>query len=146
MLHWEDVLKKLLRRGKVYAAAVLDHDGRPLLTMPELVIKPEEGEGLVRAVTCNYRFAFKLLFNGTLFTCFHKDKNIIVGLADETVLVGKEVNGAFIVGLALSDSPGSCIFEVTEVAKTVRKRVFKAAAHVASATAPAPGMNSKAHD
>nr|KAG5714098.1 hypothetical protein BaRGS_020426 [Batillaria attramentaria] len=125
MVLWDEVLKRLLRRGKVYAAAVLSSEGELLLSIPELKIAPHEGEGLSKAVICNYDCCFKLKFNGTMFTCFHKAKNTLVGCAEETVLVGKKVHDVFIVGLSYADSPGSCIYEVTEFAKTVRRHDFK---------------------
>ena len=112
MTEWEDTLKRLLRRGKVYAAAVLDPEGHTLASIPDILISPEEGEGLVRAVTCNYACSFKLLFAGTCFTCLHKDRH---------VLVGKKVQEVFIVGLARSDSPGSCLYDVTEFSRSLRK-------------------------
>ena len=118
---WEDALKRLLRRGKVYTAAVLDPDGCTLASIPDLLIAPGEGEGLVKAATCNYACSFKLLFAGTCFTCFHKERNVLVGCAEETVLVGKKMQDVFIVGLARSDSPGSCLYEVTEFARSLRK-------------------------
>ena len=121
MTEWEDTLKRLLRRGKVYAAAVLDPEGHTLASIPDILISPEEGEGLVRAVTCNYACSFKLLFAGTCFTCLHKDRHVLVGCAEETVLVGKKVQEVFIVGLARSDSPGSCLYDVTEFSRSLRK-------------------------
>ncbi|KAK7100356.1 uncharacterized protein [Littorina saxatilis] len=122
MAHWEDTLKRLLRRGKVNAAAVLDSDGRILAALPELSITAREGESLVKAATCNYACCFKLLVNGTLFTCFHKDKNVLVGCADGMVLAGKKArDGVFVMGLASSDSPGSCLYEMTELARVLRK-------------------------
>lgn len=138
MTDWKYVLRRLLRRGKVYAAAILDHSGNPIISIPEMKISAPEGEGLIRAVGCAYDCTFTLPLNGTRFTCFHKAKSpVLMGLTDELMFVATIVDqGVFTVGLARTDSPGSCIYEMEEFARIVRKKHYQTSSSKAALLMP----------
>ena len=122
MTAWDNTLKRLLRRGKVTTAAVLDLEGRVLAAVPELASSSLQGrQGLVRATASNYAGTFKLSFGGTCYTCLLKDRSTLLGCADSTVLVVRKVLDVVLLGMASSDSQGSCLYEITEVAKVIRR-------------------------
>lgn len=54
-----------------------------------------------------------------MYTCFTHGSNKLVGRNGEKVLVTQKTNTCVVVGVAVDDTPGSCMYEVSELSRAL---------------------------
>ncbi|CAL1540322.1 unnamed protein product [Lymnaea stagnalis] len=115
-VHLLKLMQELLVRGKVQQVAILEQDsGKVLVSLPPWTLSDQDSVGLVKAVSHSQEIMLKLTIGREVFTCFKHGRNKMVGRHGDKVLVAQETNTCVVVGLADDDTPGSCLYEVTEL-------------------------------
>ncbi|KAK6188064.1 hypothetical protein SNE40_004328 [Patella caerulea] len=120
---WEGLLSRLTNRGKVETAAITNLEGEVLASTADWHISTTETVGVLKAVCSNYGSLIKMKISDDLYTCFRHDNcDTIVGKAEDKVLVAHKCQQCMIIGFADVESPGSCIYDITEFGKHIEKR------------------------
>lgn len=115
-VHLLKLMQELLVRGKVQQVAVLEQDsGKSLVSLPPWTLSDQDSIGLVKAVSHSQEIMLKLTIGREVFTCFKHGRNKMVGRNGDKVLVAQETNTCVVVGMADDDTPGSCLYEVSEL-------------------------------
>lgn len=118
-----DLLVKLVNRGKVDSVVLANLDGEIIAATPSCPVKASEVAAALTATHSNYTAMTKMTFCDDVFVCFHHDnRGTIVGRADDKVMVAHKSSQYLIIGLSYVESPGSCLYEVTEFGKHIKKR------------------------
>ncbi|KAK3090081.1 hypothetical protein FSP39_008998 [Pinctada imbricata] len=120
---WEYVLSLLTKNGKVEKAAIITEEGTKFSTSEKDFTEKE-----ISTIRCClsgcYNSLIKLKICGTVFTCLrHCDTtDTIVGRAGEEILVAHRNNGTLVIGVGHVETPGSCLYEVTNFAKRMESK------------------------
>ena len=117
---WNDLLRGLIKRGKVENAAIINFEGEIVAISDQWKISPGDAVGLLNATLSTYPALTKLSISQHTFTCFtHGSNGTIVGRADSHVLVAHRSEKFIVVGVSDPEAPGSCIYEVVEFGKHI---------------------------
>lgn len=120
-----DVLYKLTARGKVEQAAIYNFDGEKIATTDGVELSSGEIKSLIQCLTDRKKQLVRMKIAGTTYTCMlQTSANAFVGRADESLFVACKCKRSLLVGLAHTESPGSCIYEITKFSSQIRQRGY----------------------
>lgn len=120
-----DVLYKLTARGKVEHAAIYNFNGEKIANTDGVDLSVEEIKSLMQCLTDQKKQLIQMKLAGNSYTCMHHTSpNAFVGRAGQTLFVACKCKKSLVVGLAHTDSPGSCIYEITKFGSQIRQRGF----------------------
>lgn len=121
---WKHYIRKMTRTKKIERAAIITKDGQVLCCSNDLSVMNNDVVGFNSAFSGNYNSLMKLKLCGNCYTCFRQkdDTNTVVGSSGQEILVLHRCKDLIIVGVGHSDTPGSCIYEVTKFCKRLDSR------------------------
>ncbi|CAG5127647.1 unnamed protein product, partial [Candidula unifasciata] len=115
-----DLMQQLLARGKVRQVAVLEQANCCMLTsLPTWHLAHRDQIGLVKAATSSLETMFKISVEKEFYTCFKHGTDKIVCHSGDSVLVAQTTHSCVVVGVASDHIPGSCLYEVSELARAL---------------------------
>lgn len=114
-----NLLLKLTRNGKIERAAIIDKAGKIVACSANFTFKDSDVKTLNYALSGQYSSLVRMKFGNEMFMCFRQceDNDTLLGKNGEEILVAHRKNGFLVVGIGHSDTPGSCLYEVTRFAK-----------------------------
>ncbi|ESP05213.1 hypothetical protein LOTGIDRAFT_227877 [Lottia gigantea] len=120
---WESLLDRLTSRGKVETVAITNLEGEVLASTADWDLTDGETIGILKAVSSHYDSLIRMKITDTMYTCFrHDNSETIVGKAENRVLVAHICHQCMVIGFSDIQSPGSCIYDITEFGKHIEKR------------------------
>lgn len=120
-----DVLYKLLARGKVEQVGIYNFDGEKIASTDGVELSHSEIKSLIQCLTDRKKQLVRMKIAGTMYTCMlQTSANAFVGRADESLFVACKFKKRLLVGLSHTDSPGSCIYEITKFGSQIRQRGY----------------------
>lgn len=123
---WRNLHLKLTRNGKIEKAAIVDKSGKIVACSPDFSLKDSDINTLNCALAGQYSSLVKITFGKGVFTCFRQceENDTLLGKNEDEILVAHRQNGFLVVGIGYSDTPGSCLYEVTHFAKRFKSKRF----------------------
>lgn len=121
-IDWKDCLSRMTRNKKIEKAAIISNEDKVLCCSSEFKLCDNDISGFHNAFSGQAMMRLKLC--GNCYTCFRQndDNNTVVGKADNEILVLHKCRDFTIVGVGHTDTPGSCIYEVTRFGRRMRNR------------------------
>ncbi|KAK0052166.1 hypothetical protein Bpfe_018496 [Biomphalaria pfeifferi] len=115
-----NLMQELLVRGKITQVGIIDQDTASLiLSLPAWNLSTADIIGLIKAAGNTQEIMLKLNIGREMYTCFKHGANKMVGRVGEKILVAQKTHTCVIVGIADHDTPGSCMYEVSELANAL---------------------------
>lgn len=114
---WKEYIRKITKTKKIEKAAIINNkNGDVLCASNDLSVVEHDVMGFNCAFSGKYNSLMKLKLCGNCYTCFRPrdDQNIVVGRSGDEIIVLHRCKEFTIIGLGHSDTPGSCIYEVTK--------------------------------
>ncbi|KAL3882647.1 hypothetical protein ACJMK2_028972 [Sinanodonta woodiana] len=117
--HWDSYLDQLMKNGKIKRAALIDHAGSLLAATLDFILTEHEIAGILSSLGHQYSNLVTLKIAQEVFTCFQNIHNndVLIGRAENALLVLHTCKEFVVVALADPESPGSCMYEVMTFAK-----------------------------
>lgn len=121
-----DLHLKLTRNGKIEKAAIVDKTGKIVACSSNFTVKDCDINAIKCALSGQYSSLVKMKFGNEMFMCFTQceEKDTLLGKYEDEILVAHRKNGFLVVGIGYSDTPGSCLYEVTQFAKRFDSKRF----------------------
>uniref|UniRef100_A0A2C9M1E3 Profilin n=1 Tax=Biomphalaria glabrata TaxID=6526 RepID=A0A2C9M1E3_BIOGL len=118
-----NLMQELLVRGKITQIGIIDQDTASLiLSLPAWNLSTADIIGLIKAAGNTQEIMLKLNIGREMYTCFKHGANKMVGRVGEKILVAQKTHTCVIVGIADHDTPGSCMYEVSELANALMEK------------------------
>lgn len=118
----DDCLQRITRNQKIEKAAILNNEGKVLTCSQNMQFGQTDLNGINCVFSGHSSLLMRLNLCESSYTCFRKsdDRNTIIGRSENSVLVLNRCQDFIIIGVGHSDTPGSCLHEVTKFGKKLR--------------------------
>ncbi|BFZ00114.1 hypothetical protein BsWGS_03153 [Bradybaena similaris] len=121
--HLLPLMQQLLGRGKVQQVAVLEQrNGCMVTSLPTWHLTHRDQIGLVKAASVTLETMLKISVDNEHYTCFKHGADKIVCHSGDSVLVAQTTISCVVVGRASDNTPGSCLYEVSELVRALLEK------------------------
>lgn len=129
---FRSLINRLLARGKVESVAILDLDGNVLVRSENLDLSQRDVRTILSALKAGERTSasiglMKIPLRDTTFTCMFQAASNglpgpLVGRADDLMFAAVKTSKCVVIGFSDLESPGSCIYEISEMGRVLELR------------------------
>uniref|UniRef100_A0A0B7ASL2 Profilin n=1 Tax=Arion vulgaris TaxID=1028688 RepID=A0A0B7ASL2_9EUPU len=121
--HLMHLMQELLARGKVRQVAVLEQEnGAMLVSLPPWILLHKDAIGLIKSVSSTIETIVKLSIGREMYTFFKHGRDKVMGRSGDSILVAQRTDACLVVGVADDNTPGSCLYEVSELARALKSK------------------------